>query len=710
MQPTGHPGGRPAGRSPITLAPAYNPCPWPMGRIPNEPSARKDAEDLTLPRTQTDELAALGSLATAMGVRTRYVDGLKRPVTVGPETLVRVCAALGAPVARPADAREALRALRANERAALLPSVLVAWDGTLPPLLKFENALKGLSHAELRLEDEGSNPLDIREALPRETPPLPAGYHKLSVEQEGRIQTCTVISAPRQAWRRPDSGLSWGIGAQLGALRSARSRSLGDLRDLESMCRWVGSHGGDLVSLLPLLPTFNEPPAEPSPYSPVSRLFWSELILDLGEAHRAVEPPCSLDVTRADAEVRTALAGLPAPEPTSLEPELAGYARFRGAQARLGRDWRRWPPEASAGMLTPADVDPEEERFHLVAQTKARAQLDDLRRRLNDAGVRLGLDLAVGVHPDGYDPWSRQPLFAAGMSVGAPPDPGFPSGQDWGFAPVLPEASRREGHRYLAASIAHQAALSGVLRVDHIMAVTRLYWIPHGFGLHEGTYVTYPAEELFAVLTLESHRNRCEVVGENLGTVPKEIDEALPRHRIWGMFLAEFEAAESVESDGEPQPPSADQVALIGTHDTPTLAGWIAQVDIDERVRTGLLTGAAAPSEREARAEAAAKLARTLGASLEEREALLAGLLEWLGGSPSPLVIPWLEDLWLEVEQVNLPGTRSSERPNWQRPMARILDEIMADPEIEELIRRLREARTRAPAGALEIPIKPGTL
>ena len=227
------------------------------------------------------------------------------------------------------------------------------------------------------------------------------------------------------------------------------------------------------------------------------------------------------------------------------------------------------------------------------------------------------------------------------------------------------------------------------------MALTRLYWIPHGFGLHEGTYVTYPAEELFAILTLESHRNRCEVVGENLGTVPLEIDEALPRHRIWGMFLAEFEAAESEEG---PQPPAADEVALIGTHDTPTLAGWIAQVDIDERVRVGLLEKGAAPREREARAEAAEKLAKALGESLQEPEALLSALLEWLGNSPSPLVIPWLEDLWLEVEQVNLPGTRSSERPNWQRPMARTLDEIMADPEIEALVRRLDEARTRASA------------
>jgi 4-alpha-glucanotransferase len=295
----------------------------------------------------------------------------------------------------------------------------------------------------------------------------------------------------------------------------------------------------------------------------------------------------------------------------------------------------------------------------------------------------------VGSHPDGYDPWSRQGLFAEGMSVGAPPDLGFPSGQDWGFSPVLPGASRREGHKYLAATVAHQAAPSGVLRVDHIMALTRLYWIPHGAGLHEGTYVEYPAEELFAIMTLESHRNQCEIVGENLGTVPPDIDEALPRHAIRGMFLAQFEAAESEQ----PAPPTAADVALIGTHDTPTFAGWIAQFDIDERARVGLLEADAVPAERTARNAAVTRLATALGGSSSDLRDLLGKLLDWLGGSPSPLVIPWLEDLWLEDEQVNLPGTRSSERPNWQRPMRRRLDDIFTDGEVERLINRLNVAR-----------------
>ncbi|MBI3983198.1 MAG: 4-alpha-glucanotransferase [Gemmatimonadetes bacterium] len=638
-----------------------------------------------------DEMGALRSLARALGVHTCYTDGLGRRVTVAPETLLRICAALGAHVERPSDAAQALKAHRASRKTGLAPPVLVAWDGTLPPVAITE---AGPVHAEMRLEDgdvaDGDvAPLEVSSTELRATRSLPLGYHRLVVDHSGHVETCTVIAAPMQTWRRPGSHRSWGLATHLAALRSARSRTVGDLRDLESLCRWVGERGGDLVTVLPLNPTFNSEPPEPSPYSPVSRLFWSELILDLRDAHRPSAVPNTVDVTRAHAEVRSALATRPAPNPSLLDEELVRYARFRGAQARLGRNWLAWPTQARAGTLEPDHIDPEEERFHLVAQTLVREQLHHLRQRLDRGGFRLGLDLAVGVHPDGYDPWSRQTLFGKGMSVGAPPDLGFPSGQDWGFPPVIPEESRRDGHRYLAASIAHLAELAGVLRVDHIMAWTRLYWIPHGFGLHEGTYVSYPAEELFAILVLESHRNRCEVVGENLGTVPREIDEALPRHRIWGMYLAEFQASK----DPQVAAPTAADVALVGTHDTPTFAGWLTGTDIAERIQYSLLVKEAEPSVRKERLRAVRRLARRLGRGVKEPRALLAELLEWLGGSDSPLVVAWLEDLWLEGRGVNLPGTRSSERENWQRPMRKLLDEIFTDPEIDQLVRRLHRAR-----------------
>jgi 4-alpha-glucanotransferase len=619
-----------------------------------------------------------------MGVHTRYIDGLGHRVSVGPETLVRVCAALGAPVERPADAAEALRARRAARGAEALAPVLVAWDGVLPPVPQLHGAA---ARGQLRGANGSVQPIVAMHGHAHPAHPLAPGYYELRVETRRGVETSTVISAPVHAWRRPESPRSWGVGTHLAALRSARSRSVGDLRDLRSVCDWIRGRGGDLVTVLPLLPTFNTEPAEPSPYAPVSRLFWSELVLDLADGHRPTSAPATLDVRRADAEVRAALAGRPAPD--SVDSELASYARFRGAQARLGRNWRDWPTPARAGRLEPAHVDPAEERFHLAAQTLVRAQLIDLRRQLDQSGMRVGLDLAVGVHPDGYDVWSRQSLYAGEMSVGAPPDQGFPSGQDWGFPPLLPGASRREGHRYLSASIAHQAGLAGVLRVDHIMALTRLYWIPHGMGLHEGTYVAYPADELFAILTLESNLHRCEIVGENLGTVPPEIHEALPRHRIWGMYLAEFQAS----GGPEVPPPTASNIALVGSHDTPTFAGWIAGNDIGERVRCGLLAESAAPGVWEERARAVGWLAARLGASPDRPDDFLGRLLAWLGRSDSPLLIPWFEDLWLEDQGVNLPGTRSSDRPNWQRPMRRLLDEIFTDSRVIGFAALLQQAR-----------------
>ena len=638
------------------------------------------------------ELEALRSLAEAMGVHTRYEDGLGRPVTVAPETLVRVVAALGAPVAGPEDAPAALRAREAEAAAGArrLAPVLLAWDGVLPPI---EGARGKGVRGEIMLEDGGEVPLRLSEGGLEAEERLPLGYHRLRIGGEGERLAANVISAPRLAWRREGLERGWGLGAQLAALRSERSRSLGDLRDLEALAAWMSGHGGEAIMLLPLLPTFNDPHPEPSPYAAVSRLFWSELLLDLGEAHRPLdETPTTLDVGRADVEVRAALAGASPPDPVLVDEELARYARFRGAQARWGRNWRDGPAPARAGRLEPEAIDAEEERFHLVAQTRARRQLRAVRERLDEAGVRLGLDLAVGVHPDGYDVWSRQELFVEGMSVGAPPDLGFPSGQDWGFAPLLPEASRREGHAYVAASIAAQAGLAGVLRVDHIMALSRLYWIPHGFGKDEGTYVSYPAEELFAVLTLESVRHRCEMVGENLGTVPPEIDDALPRHRIRGMYLAQFRAAE----DPDVEPPTEREMALVGTHDTPTFAGWIAGEDIDERLEHGLLAAEEEERVREERARAVRRLADRLGRSPDDPARLFEELLDWLGGSESPLVLAWLEDLWLEERGVNLPGTRSSERPNWQRPMRLTLDEAFADPDVDRRLVSLARARVLA--------------
>ena len=644
----------------------------------------------------------LRTLARYLGVATTYEDGLGRRVRVGAETLVRVCRSLGAEMDNEAGAATALAGIRAERSAEHLAPVVIAWDGCLTGSRVPTTPGVAVARAAMTLEDGTVLEMDTGDGSIRCHHVLPPGRHRLEACIGGHEATAHVISAPSRTWSAPTEAgghrgngpdRAWGLAAQLPALRSSRSRSVADLTDLEAFGDWVADRGGRLVTVLPLLPTFNELPAEPSPYSPVSRLFWSELILDLGVDNRPVGPVDRLDVVRAAGEVRAALVTRATPPEDTLDPELVSYARFRGAQRRLGRDWRDWPEPQRSGVLGDDDIDPEEYRFHLTAQVLVRDQLADTLDHLGRAGLDLGLDLAVGVHPEGYDAWSRSGLFAHDMSVGAPPDAGFPSGQGWGFPPLLPRASRAEGHTYFGASVAHQASRAGVLRLDHIMSLTRLYWIPEGMGLDEGTYVNYPLNEMLAVLSLESHRNSCRIIGEDLGTVPADIETAMSRHAVAGMYLAEFAAGSA-----EPVPaPGPDRVAMIGTHDTPPLAGWVAGTDIDERIRLGLLAAGDESAERRSRARAVTALARTVGARRDDPESLLENVLDWLGRSHSPLVVPWLEDLWGEECPVNIPGSGSAARPNWQRPMRRLLDEITVDPRVSERVATLDRARRGEP-------------
>lgn len=631
------------------------------------------------------ELSVLRQLAGELGVATRYTDGLGRTVTAHPDTLVRICRSLGASIETPAGAAEALAELQRRRCTVPVPPVLVAWEGRL--------RADAISSGSGLVTLDGGRTLEVDASAPSFglDAPLPTGHHHLRIEVGGTVATSTIISAPTRFWRAAGSSNGWGVAAHLTALRTDRSRSVGDLVDLETLCHWVADHGGDHVSVLPILPTFNTEPTQPSPYSPVSRLFWSELILDLGAAHSRSMPDGNLCAPNADAEVRRALAGHSPPD--RIDVELAAYARFRGAQKRLGRDWHRWPERQRHGVLGPDDVDADEERFHLVAQVEARGQLSGLRDRLGHTDLRLGLDLTVGVHPDGYDPWSRQDLFATDVSVGAPPDAGFPSGQDWGLPPLLPAASSAEGHAYLSACLALQASVAGILRIDHIMSMRRLFWIPAGAEISDGTYVAYPQEELFAMLAAASHQHSCELIGENLGTVPPEIDEAMARHHVRGMYLGQFEAA----GGNPPDPPTTNRVSMVGSHDTPTFAGWLQGDDIDERIAFGLLAADSEPLERANRIRAVEALAAAVDGDPASPGALLTAVLEWLGGSASPLVVTWLEDLWLEVAPVNVPGTASEERPNWQRPMSRSLDQAMDDPVVNQRLERLHAARLGSP-------------
>jgi 4-alpha-glucanotransferase len=201
--------------------------------------------------------------------------------------------------------------------------------------------------------------------------------------------------------------------------------------------------------------------------------------------------------------------------------------------------------------------------------------------------VELYLDMPLGAHGDGYDVWRYRELFALGASGGAPPDPVFTQGQDWGFAPVHPQRSRERGHAYLRAYLRHHLRHAGMLRIDHVMGLHRLYWVPRGQPASQGAYVTYPAEEVYAMLSIESHRHQAVIVGEDLGTVPPEVSRSLKRHAVGGMFVAQYEFCLPPKPVLRPVPRNV--VASLNTHDMPPFHAYWRGLDIEDRRALGLI-------------------------------------------------------------------------------------------------------------------------
>ncbi|MFP3942003.1 MAG: 4-alpha-glucanotransferase, partial [Thermoanaerobaculia bacterium] len=405
-------------------------------------------------------------------------------------------------------------------------------------------------------------------------------------------------------------------------------------------------------------------------------------------------------------------------------PELDLYAAFRALTEHRG-PWQTWPEElatagAAAGgvdggrpgeaaLETPVALDealraagPDAEaarRYHLYAQWLTRSRLRAVAERAREAGTGLYLDFPLGVHPSGYDVWRHRDLFVLDASAGSPPDPFFVRGQDWGFPPVHPERQRASGYRYFRALLGELLPVAGMLRIDHVMALHRLFWIPAGATATEGAYVRYPAEELYAILCLESHRSRTVLVGENLGTVPAYVDQSLGRHGIDRMWVAQFAVTPDPKHPIDTVP--EDVLACLDTHDTPTFAGFLEGRDVRRRVERGLLEPEEAEEERAAREE----VREALVAYLEARELLPEGerspaavaraVLEHLGESAAHVLLVNLEDLWGETEPQNEPGT-GAERPNWRLKAARSLEEITGDRELLAALDRVGAARRRA--------------
>ena len=296
----------------------------------------------------------------------------------------------------------------------------------------------------------------------------------------------------------------------------------------------------------------------------------------------------------------------------------------------------------------------------------------------------LYLDFPLGVNPDGEVVKNYGEIFSSGVAVGAPPDGFFTKGQNWGFPPLHPEAIRATKYEYFRAAIAHHVRHAEILRIDHVMGLHRLFWIPEGMEPRDGVYVRYDDEELYAIVVLESNRHRCAIVGEDLGTVPEYVPEAMRRHGLRRMFVVQYEA--KPERPPLPDPPPMS-VASVNTHDMPTFAAFWSGRDIDDRVEQGLLDDPAA--ERETRRRIRDEITRLAGDG-----DVLQNLLEWLASSDAEVVLVNLEDLWGETEPQNVPGV--PER-SWKQKFKLSLEEARRDERVRRILRKVAVGRASRP-------------
>jgi 4-alpha-glucanotransferase len=296
------------------------------------------------------------------------------------------------------------------------------------------------------------------------------------------------------------------------------------------------------------------------------------------------------------------------------------------------------------------------------------------------------LDLPIGCHPDGYDIWDQPDRYAP-ASVGAPPDSLFLGGQEWGLPAIIPARSRRDGHLAFRKAVRHQLSVAGLLRIDHIMGLHRAWWVPRGLKAIDGAYVLQPTDEMFAIICLESHRAGAAVIGENLGTVPQEISDALEAHGLLGMKVAQ---------DGLVEPEPGDLIAL-SSHDTPPFAAWWKGIDIDDGEDLGVYTDGRGDVARQQRRETINYLEELLGTNgLEEtRDAIL----EWMARSDAAVAVANLDDLWAEERRQNVPGT-DTERPNWRARHRTPLDVLARDRRILAYLERLGELRKETQDGS----------
>lgn len=587
---------------------------------------------------------------------------------------------------------------------------------------------------------------------------LETGYHRLVLEHGADVRAEMVfIVAPASAYQPPviSAGKrAWGLAAQLYALRSTRNWGMGDFGDLGRLLESAAGMGAATVLLNPLHALFPGAPEHASPYSPSSRSWLNTLYLDIeAMADFAECPQIAAEVREFDFQARLcALRAAPQvdyPAVATLKSGLLArlYAHFRAAhlahhserarafrafQAERGAalrgqalfealqahfqaqdatvwGWPAWPsayhdPDSPAVHAFCAE-NAEAVEFHEYLQWQAALQLETAGRRSLQLGLGIGimLDLAIGVAEGGAATWMQRALHALGASAGAPPDEINRQGQDWGLPPWIPHRLRAAAYAPFIELLRTSMREAGALRIDHVMGLRRLFWVARGLPVAEGAYVSYPFADLLGILALESQRNRCMVIGEDLGTVPDEVRHALQPAKVMSTRLLYFERDHAGQLKSPADYP-VQAMAAITTHDLPTLAGFWQEVDLelrtqlqlfpDEALRARLLAERAADRRALfAALQAAGLLAGADGPPSQLTPELAAAIHAWLARAPSSLLLVPTEDALGVCEQPNLPGTVAPVYPCWRLKLPLNLEDWPSSPWLRAIVPVLRAQR-----------------
>ncbi|APV44450.1 4-alpha-glucanotransferase [Dehalogenimonas formicexedens] len=693
----------------------------------------------------------LNELAVACGIQLSYRDMDGRIKRAPAKTLLAAVRALGVNVAGAADCRAALDELQIRKSTRVIEPVLLAWEGRLGSVnIRLPQPLPSTIEAFLELDCGETRlflwPDPARFELPTVTVNaglirvlrlpfkcrLPFGYHRLSLIFPGKTVSAFIISAPRKAPELQGPPRRWGLFSPVYALRSGNDWGAGGFSEFTELAKWSATLGSGLTATLPLLPAFYREHFNPSPYSPVSRLFWNELFIDVPNTLELTFCPAAAALL-ASKELRDELsalraaplvdyAGLANLKRKVLEllaecffnghgselrrelfntfvekhPEVKEYARFRAYSERSKCCWRQWPEEMRDGSTQIQGVDLNIERYHLYVQFIAREQLAGIVEKSKTDGQAIYLDLPLGSNPDGFDTWKHREIFVTGSSVGAPPDDAFPGGQDWGFPPPHPERQRETEYRYLISVVRHHLEMAGILRLDHIMGLHRLYWIPEGSDAADGVYVRYAAEEMYAILCLEAFKAKAVIVGEDLGLVPGAVRRAMRRHNIKRSYVAQYEMLAGNDTCLDTIPVQA--VAAVNTHDMHPFAAFWQGTDIPERVACGVLSGQRACTESARRSTGKEVLTGCLlrrgliSSRASSPKELYESICRVMASSDVEMMLISLDDLGGSTKAQNIPGTYT-EHPNWRRRTPLSLERLKNDQQICSFLKDIDKLR-----------------